>query len=192
MSGRQSTGHTRTPHITSDAGYGIQKRMKQPANPTIEIIARGIWVRDSKVLLCRNIAGGYCYFPGGHVEFGESAAQALEREFAEECGEKVRAGRCLLVGEATFTQKGTYRHEVNIVFHVEPASGAPPANSCGTPPINSLEPALAFEWVAASALQSAAVRPKWLADQVPTLIRSLEPGTSASSPCPAWVSALES
>ena len=58
----------------------------------IELIARGLARRDNDVLLCLNLKGGYAYLPGGHVEFGESAREALEREFVEESGIQVTSG----------------------------------------------------------------------------------------------------
>ena len=47
---------------------------------SIELIARGVFVRGGAVLLCQNVKHGYYYLPGGHVEFGEAAAVALARE----------------------------------------------------------------------------------------------------------------
>lgn len=85
----------------------------------VEFIARGLLIRAGRVLLCRNIAKDYLYLPGGHVEFGEPAAAALEREFLEETGRVVRAGHCLLVSEHAFKQGKKHRHEINLVFHVE-------------------------------------------------------------------------
>jgi len=183
--------------------------MGKPSEQTIEIVARGIWIENSKVLLCRNLAAGYSYFPGGHVEFGEPASLALEREFAEECGENIKAGRCLLTGETTFTQNRARRHEFNIVFHVEPApdsSAAPPRATSAVPrPIRSLEPHIAFEWVPIAALPSSTVLPKWLADELPALIEQLgrstqappggairDPHTKTCGTSVAWMSAIES
>jgi ADP-ribose pyrophosphatase YjhB (NUDIX family) len=85
----------------------------------IEVIARGCLVHGCHVLLCRNVKHGYCYLPGGHVEFGESAAQAVAREFVEESGLRVRVGELALVSEGAFATKKRWHHEVNLVFHVE-------------------------------------------------------------------------
>jgi len=49
-----------------------------------------------KVLLTRRTDNGHWCLPGGHMEPGESAAEACERETWEETGLKVRAKR--LVG----------------------------------------------------------------------------------------------
>ena len=49
-----------------------------------EVLARAIVVHDHSVLLT-NVKGKKWYFlPGGHVEYGEPAHKALERELKEE------------------------------------------------------------------------------------------------------------
>jgi 8-oxo-dGTP diphosphatase len=131
----------------------------------IEVIARGVLLRGDSVLLCRNIAGGYFYLPGGHVEFGESAATALEREFLEECGLAVRGRELILVTEAVFTTSSKRHHEVNLVFHVEHV-GEP-----GDGKVASREPEIAFEWHRLSLLRQIDLRPvrirEWLATWKP-------------------------
>ena len=46
----------------------------------IETIARGVCVKDGKVLLCFPKDRSYAYLPGGHIEFGETGRVALVRE----------------------------------------------------------------------------------------------------------------
>ena len=48
-----------------------------------------------KVLLTQRMDNGRWCLPGGHMESGESAAEACEREVWEETGLKVRAARLL-------------------------------------------------------------------------------------------------
>lgn len=131
----------------------------------IEVIARGAALLSGRVLLCRNVKHGYCYLPGGHVEFGERAADALVREFKEETGLVVQVGNCLLVSEGTFQQKGRERHEVNLVFHVEHPAWQ--TSDRGVAPVPSLEPKIAFEWVELAAVVDLDLRPEsikaWLA-----------------------------
>ena len=79
-------------------------------------------MHGSRVLLCRNVKHGYCYLPGGHVEFGESAAGALAREFLEESGLRVRVGNLALVSEGASLRFGKLRlYELMIEFGVPSA-----------------------------------------------------------------------
>lgn len=60
--------------------------------------AIGVVRRDGKVLIAKRPAGkhlaGYWEFPGGRVEAGETAEQAVVREMREETGIEIRvAGR---------------------------------------------------------------------------------------------------
>jgi 8-oxo-dGTP diphosphatase len=107
----------------------------------IELIARGLAVSGGRVLACGPTAWGYCYLPGGHVEFAEAADVALAREFMEETGLEVRVGALIAAQEQVFRQKGRLRHELNLVFHVEPMVGGWPGE------IASREPGLAFRWL---------------------------------------------
>lgn len=128
---------------------------KKPAKTadSIEIIARGVLRRGQAVLLCRNTRKGYYYLPGGHIEPGESAAEALAREFHEETGLKVRAGAPLLASEVRFRDGKKSRHEYNLVFQVEHSDGRPPER------VRSREPGIEFEWVDLAAIVDSDLRP---------------------------------
>ena len=52
----------------------------------IETIARGVAVKDGKILLCKAKCGSSTYLPGGHIELGETGREALVREIKEETG----------------------------------------------------------------------------------------------------------
>lgn len=116
----------------------------------IEVIARGLCVRDGKVLVCRNVKQGYSYLPGGHVEFGEPATLSLAREMVEEAGAAVTVGRCLLVTEGTFETKKKTHHEINLVFHME---------LVGDEPVVSVEPQIAFDWLDPASAVATDLRP---------------------------------
>jgi ADP-ribose pyrophosphatase YjhB (NUDIX family) len=100
----------------------------------IEIIVRGVWMQDGQVLVCRDLENGHCFLPGGHVEFGETAAGALQREMVEELGLSLQVGRFLGAVESAFDQADgsgsiTRHHEVNLVFElssqdIDPADAA--------------------------------------------------------------------
>jgi len=124
----------------------------------IELIVRALVTCDEKVLLCRNLAGGHCYLPGGHVEPGETARQALARELAEEAGLQVRVGDLVFVHEHRFEQEGRPRHELNLVFHVELGAGQIS--------ITSREARIAFEWAPLAALEGMTFVPRDMTEPV--------------------------
>jgi ADP-ribose pyrophosphatase YjhB (NUDIX family) len=113
----------------------------------IELIARGVLWDGHRVLVCRNRKHGHCFLPGGHVEFGERAADALEREMREEIGVDLVAGDFIGATEGWFEQidkhgKSTRHHELNLVFELAWPAGAQPNPSA----IASREAKIAFDW----------------------------------------------
>lgn len=82
----------------------------------IEVIARGVCIKGGKILLCYGRKSGIAYLPGGHIDFGESGQQALEREMAEEMGLESKAGRFIGCCEHVFMQEGEPHAEINLVY----------------------------------------------------------------------------
>ena len=126
----------------------------------IETIARGVCVKDGHILICRNREVGNLYFPGGHIEFGETGAEALEREVREEMGLESSAKEFLGCCEHRFDQHGKPHAEINLVYALEIPSVAPgqTAPSC--------EDWIAFDWMPFDELASSAVEPAALRDHV--------------------------
>lgn len=85
----------------------------------IEVLVRAIIQNKGKILLCKKIGKNYYFFPGGHVEFGESLNQSLIREIKEELGLKIK--KCSFAGgsEHLFKEDGKKHHEINFAFDVE-------------------------------------------------------------------------
>ncbi|WEG14837.1 NUDIX domain-containing protein [Pullulanibacillus sp. KACC 23026] len=83
-------------------------------------VARGIIIKDKRVLLSR--AEGYpnlLFLPGGHIEFGESAKDALKRELMEELGIDCYIGSFLGLIENKWESDGGLNCEINQLFAVE-------------------------------------------------------------------------
>ena len=119
----------------------------------VEVIARGLCVRDGKVLLCYGRKSGIAYLPGGHIDFGESGQKALEREIMEEMGLNSRAGSFLGCCEHCFVQDGERHAEINLVYELDVA-GLDPAD---VP--QAVEDWIGFKWQPLNQLQEACFEP---------------------------------
>ena len=131
----------------------------------IETIARGVCVRDGKLLLCRAKGGSSTYLPGGHIEFGETGRQALVREVKEELGVESSTGKFLGVVENAFLQHGKPHAEINLVYELELGTGNGGLEDSGIgglgelPALNSQEDWIEFEWCDLNRLDEANLLP---------------------------------
>ena len=89
----------------------------------IESIARGVCIKDGKLLLCRAKGGKSTYLPGGHIEFGETGRVALVREVKEELGVDASVGVFLGTHENSFLQHGNPHAEINLIYELKLADG---------------------------------------------------------------------
>ena len=82
----------------------------------VEILVRAVIQIKGKILVCKKVGRDYYFFPGGHLEFGENAKEALARELKEELGLKIK--KCSFIGgsEHVFMEDKIRHHEINLVF----------------------------------------------------------------------------
>jgi ADP-ribose pyrophosphatase YjhB (NUDIX family) len=87
-------------------------------SPTIRIRAAGILVHEGRILLVRHEKGGRSYWllPGGGVDFGETVAEGLKREFMEEVGLEVEVGKLVMVHDSIPPDR--HRQVLNLYFNV--------------------------------------------------------------------------
>lgn len=61
------------------------------------IRVRLILTKGNKLLLMYDSSVGFYYYPGGHVEFGETVLQAAKRECVEECNDQFIFNKILYI-----------------------------------------------------------------------------------------------
>jgi ADP-ribose pyrophosphatase YjhB (NUDIX family) len=84
----------------------------------------GILIENNTILLINhqglNTANRFWCPPGGGIEFGESAAESLQREFREETGLDIEVGRFLFINEYVSNSL----QAVEVFFEVRHTGGA--------------------------------------------------------------------
>jgi len=89
----------------------------------IQCVAHGLVIKGSKILVysVEDKVKKRIFFRliGGHIEFGESASDALKREFEEEIDQEIKIVRKLNTFENIFIYKGSNQHEFVSLFEVE-------------------------------------------------------------------------
>jgi len=80
----------------------------------------GICVHEGRVLLQTTTGEDRSFaFPGGHVEFGESNADTLTREFREEIGADISVGDLKWVAEIFFPWGNKPCHQICLYYMVQ-------------------------------------------------------------------------
>ena len=88
-------------------------------NKEFEVCTRGIIQKQDKILVCKNKTKNYYFFPGGHVNFGESAKETLIRELKEELNNSIKSISFIGAMENVFKEDGQKHHEINLVFNIK-------------------------------------------------------------------------
>jgi ADP-ribose pyrophosphatase YjhB (NUDIX family) len=131
----------------------------------IEILVRGVCIKDGKLLVCQSKGAGNTYLPGGHVEWQEKAEESLRREIKEELGLTARVGEFLGAVEHTFMQKGKRHCEINVVFLMDVAGVKP-----GRDP-EACEDWIEFRWIPVRRLGANSLEPWPLRKLIPAWMR---------------------
>jgi len=84
-----------------------------------EVCIRAVIRWREKILVCHHKEKNYYFFPGGHVNFGESVKGAILREFKEELGISVKKFSFIGAMENIYIEESVKHHEFNLVFSLK-------------------------------------------------------------------------
>jgi RpiB/LacA/LacB family sugar-phosphate isomerase len=129
----------------------------------INMIVRAIIIHEKHVLLSTvtssnsHFAPNLFFLPGGHVDYNESAIEALRREIKEEMNiEALNEIDFVNALECSWNRKGNIYHELNLVYRVNIAN-----LDLSNPPI-STESSLRFLWCPLDKLKDYKILPEKL------------------------------
>ena len=93
--------------------------MAEKIRPRVRVA--GILIEDDRILLIEHTKNNRKYWlvPGGGVDWGESAAEALIREFKEETGLDIEVEKFLFISETIAPDK--QKHVINLYFKIKKA-----------------------------------------------------------------------
>ena len=130
--------------------------------------AAGILVHGGGVLVKESAddrGGVASALPGGHLEFGETLATCMSREFYEECGLNVEAEKLVYVHENFYTLEKVVTHELGFYFLVDLNSEFPVPDSSGYIP--SREPHIRIRLLPLAGLSNSRLMPRFLRERLP-------------------------
>ena len=138
------------------------------------LIARAVILNGRSVLLVRQKGMSNTFLPGGHIEIGESAGAALQREIREELGLRLEIEKFLGCVEAGWEECATCNYEINLLFKaILPHPEIPPV---------SREDHLEFLWSSVDDLGKN--------NLLPQPLQNLIPGYMAGDDAAWWGSTL--
>lgn len=108
---------------------------------SIEVIGRGVCVKDNHLLVYQNTHIGCFCLPGGHVEWEERIEEAICREWQEEVGCDCRVEEFLKHFESFFERGGKTHHHCVFLYRV----------TCNAfdvyQPLRRMESHIALQWL---------------------------------------------
>lgn len=128
----------------------------------IHVQSRAVIIKEGHILLCKTVGlmPDFYFLPGGHIEHGESAKDALIRELAEEVGFSFTISRFLGCMEYSFDPRLTthakcHTHEYSFIF--ETSSQALPGPAI---PLKQQEKTIEISWIPWPAIEQIDLRPE--------------------------------
>jgi 8-oxo-dGTP diphosphatase len=145
----------------------------------VHVLSRGVIIDQGHILLAYDprlypnhyyeLNRQFYYLPGGHIDFQESAQNALIRELREETGFEANIERFLGILEHAWNFPGDeiccHTHEINLIFMVNV-----PKLKCGDL-ISQKEDHVAFNWIPIDQLETIDLRPLYLKASISEWLR---------------------
>ena len=144
----------------------MTNRMIMSSNDGLTFMYRvgGIAVHDGHLLVERNVRHGFCFVPGGRVEYGENAVEALAREIREELSEEVEVGRLILVADDLYELDDDRFQEIALYFLIGFPRGSKILDGDGV--FRGSEPGTTFQWIPLDDVEKANLLPAFLRERV--------------------------
>lgn len=146
----------------------------------IHVLARGVLIDEDSILLCKtlDLPINFYFLPGGHVEHGEAAQDAVIREFIEETESHCSIKRFLDCLEYSFEPGHSsicHNHEYNFVFELQSDDLKVEY------PLAQLEDHIALVWMPLAELSKIDFRAEPLRELLPQWIHVKAPCNSFTS-----------
>ncbi len=126
----------------------------------------GVAVDRDRVLIHRAEMDDFWALPGGRVEMGEIASEALAREMQEELGVQIEVRRLLWIVENFFTYAGYACHELALYFLMALPPDAPLRRAAGPFYGDEFGRPLIFRWLPFDQLPATELYPIFLKEHL--------------------------
>ena len=123
--------------------------------------SRCLIIQGDSIILCKHLAGGYYFLPGGGLELGETLNQCITRELNEEMGVaesdiKIYDGILLAIENQGYDSQGNFLYGIEVVKRVD----------INTENITSQEDLIDFEKIKLSDLPNTKLYPTVIKDWI--------------------------
>ena len=136
--------------------------------------ASGALVQNGKILIQRGERDTVFALPGGHVQFGETSAETIVREYKEETGADIEAGRLIWVDEE-FWKWGENNAHTICFYHllkITNANGMPLDGNFLSLKTNDSK--LFLEWAPLSKIKNADIYPRFIREKAANIADGIE------------------
>lgn len=129
----------------------------------LQICVRGVLLSGTKILVAHSKGSSNTFLPGGQIEPGERAEEALRRELKEELDLNITVQRYLGAIEQTFTENNQQHHGINHFFLME--------SDVNFELLKSKEVHLEFFWIESGETEKMNLMPSPLQNLIAKLIK---------------------